>query len=161
MYEVVPGLAIGPIALGMSRDEVRSKLGTPSYIEAAYRSWDIDFPDKDCFSQNCVQVRYDSYGKVEDIQVSAHESFLVTFDGVPVHDSSVETIAEAIGKKARLDMDEGEYPSVYFYPELGLSLWRESRDKVQFDTINIRKPEPKKKGEPDGTDNDRAAPGRV
>ncbi len=140
-YLVEPTIGIGPVRFGMGREEVRELLGSPNYVEAAHEKWGIQFPAKDCFFDSCIQIRYDLDEKVEDIQYSAHPSFSVVFDSIPVHDSDVDTIAKAIERSAKLNRGEREFPHVYSFPDIGLSLWREHLGKSKFDTINLRRPE--------------------
>ena len=84
-YKVIPHKSIGPVQLGMSRNEVREILGEPSYIEDAHVKWEINFPDKDCFFNNAFQISYDANLKAEFIEISAEPDYTVTFDGISVH----------------------------------------------------------------------------
>lgn len=138
-YAVNPGRSIGPILLGMPRAEVRAILGEPDYVEAAHERWGIEFPDKDCFFESCIQVRYLD-DMVDDIQLSRHSDFICTLSGIPVHDSTVEEIARVAEGISPRDQEEKEFPFIYSYPRIGLSFWREDTDKPHFDTVNLTKP---------------------
>ncbi len=142
-FEVIPGKSLGPISLAMTRDAVRAVLGTPSYVEAAYERWGISFPDKDCYSDAALQIRYSASGRVEDIQASSHDDFVVLFDGCDVHASTVEKIAAVVSCRGSLDRTTREFPHTYWYPSLGIALWRERSDSDRFDTINLTLPEKK------------------
>lgn len=142
-----PG-AIGDLTLGMSRDEVRRLLGEPEYSEAAHEKWGISFPEKDCFYENCLQIRYDAELRSEDIQFSASPRFVVTFDSVPVLESTAAEIARVIELKCPVDRREKEFPVIYSYPELGVSLWRAGKDDEHFATINLTMPWPRTDGGP-------------
>ena len=136
-FNVIPHEAIGPARLGMARDEVREVLGTPSHVENAHVWYDIPFPDKDCFFRNAFQVHYDADLKAEFIEASAEDAFVVTFDGVPVHESDPEDVLSAIKKHAEPDLTDPEYPLNQFFPALDLSLYREHSEEDRFDAIGI------------------------
>ena len=138
-YAVNPGVSIGPILLDRPREEVREILGEPDYVEAAHERWGIEFPDKDCFVESCIQVRYLD-NKVDDIQLSGHSDFICTLAGIPVHDSTVEEVASAAEGISPRDREAKEFPFTYSYPGIGLSFWREDADKHHFDTVNLTKP---------------------
>lgn len=57
-FKVMPCRSIGPIRLGMGRDEVRRILGEPSSVEVAHEKWGIPWPDRDFFFNNGFQVSY-------------------------------------------------------------------------------------------------------
>ena len=83
-FQVIPHRSIGPIQLGMGRDEVRRILGEPSSIEAANEKWGIQWPDRDFFFNNGFQVTYDSELKAVHIEAAAESAYIVTFDGIHV-----------------------------------------------------------------------------
>lgn len=138
-YAVIPGSSIGPIRLGMSKTEVRLVMGKPDYVEAAHEKWGIEFPDKDCFADSCIQVRYLD-GKADDLQFSSHPDYVCTLSGLAVHETTVEIISEVIEKISPCDREEEEFPHTYSYPGIGLSLWREDLEKLHFATLNLTHP---------------------
>ena len=147
-YAVLAPGAIGNLTLGMSRDEVRRLLGEPGYTEAAHEKWGLSFPEKDCFFKSCLQVRYDAELRSEDIQFSASHHFVVTFDSVPVLESTAAEIARVIETQCPVDRRGKAFPVIYSYPELGVSLWREGKDDEYFVTINLTEPWPRTDGSP-------------
>ena len=86
-FNVIPHRSIGPIKLGMTRQQVRELLGEPSAVQVAHEKWGIQFPDKDYFFNNAFQVSYDADLHAELIEAAADPAYRVTFDGIPVHDS--------------------------------------------------------------------------
>jgi hypothetical protein len=139
--------SIGPARLGMTRDEIRGVLGTPSRVEDARVQWDLQWPDKDYFFNNAFQVNYDADLKAEFIEVASEPDFIVTFDGVPVHDSSPEVLLGAINKHAKADLTDTEYPLNQYFPDIALTLFREHSDEDSFDAIGIGTEDFYKKGE--------------
>jgi hypothetical protein len=144
-FKVIPHQSIGPAWLGMTRDEIRGVLGTPSCVEEAHVKWDIQFSNKDCFFNNTSQVSYDTDLKAEFIEASSEPDFTVTFDNVPVHESPPEKVLMAIGKHAEPDVTDSEYPVNQFFPDLGLSLYREQSEEGHFDAIGISTRDDRKK----------------
>jgi len=142
-FKVIPHSSIGPIRLGMVRDEVRRILGEPSSVEAAHVKWDVHWPDRDFFFNNAFQVTYDSTLKAARIEASGDSSYTVTFDGVSVHDASPQEVIEAIGRHAAVDDQHREYPTNLWFPALDVNLYREHSDVDKFDTIGISVPKPK------------------
>ena len=139
-YPILLPLSIGGISLGMSQEEVWDLLGVPEESDDAHEKWGIQFQAKDHYLGSSIQIRYDEEMKIEDIQFSSHPSYVVTFDSVPLHESKIEKISEAISLKCPVDENWKEYPSSHTFPEIGISLWRESSDKHYFDTVNLTKP---------------------
>jgi hypothetical protein len=152
-FIVQPRRSIGPISIGMNRASVRDVLGMPSYVEAAYVRWGIQFRDKDCYFDSAFQIRYDQSGRVEDIQASSDDALVVSFDGCDVHRSEVEEVVSVVSRHSDFDRTEREFPHTYWFPKLGLALWRQKPDSRHFDTINITGPDEKEEGEPGATDN--------
>lgn len=140
-FKVIPLSSIGPITLGMTRDEVRQILGQPSSVEAAHEKWGIQWPDRDFFFNNGFQVTYDSEFKAVHIEACAESDYIVTFDGIPVHEAPPQEVIDAIGKHAEVDDQHREYPTNLWFPDLHLNLFREHGDEDKFDTIGISLPE--------------------
>jgi hypothetical protein len=140
-FNVIPHKSIGPVELGMSRQQVRALLGEPSAVQVAHEKWDIQFPDKDYFYNNAFQVSYDSDLNADFIEAAADPAYRVTFDGIPVHESEPSVVFDAISKHASVDREEREYPLNLWFPELHLNLYREHSEYDKFDTIGISKAE--------------------
>ncbi len=136
-FKVIPHKGIGPVDLGMTREQVRAVLGAPSHEDAAREKWGISFPAKDYVLNNAFQVSYDSEMNVEFIEAGSDPAFEVTIDGVPVHSSSPETVLAAIREHAEPDESDDEYPTNQLFPDLELSLFREHGERDRFDAIGI------------------------
>ena len=91
-YQVIPHNSIGPVRLGMSRDEIRSLMGKPSAVQEAHERWGIEFPDMDMFIDNAFQVEYDEAMNAVFIEVSKHDSYRIEFDGLDVHRDSLNDV---------------------------------------------------------------------
>lgn len=139
-YPITLPNRIGELELGMQQDRVWNLLGEPEQSDEPYERWGIQFQAKDHYFESCIQIRYDEEKKIEDIQFSSHPSFQVTFDSVDIHESKTEEISIVISKECPVDENWKEFPSVHSFPEIGISLWRQSRSKEHFDTVNLSKP---------------------
>lgn len=140
VFEVVPKVRLGPLRLGMTREDVRAILGVPEYSEAAYEQHGISFRDKDCYFDSCIQIRYDESHRVEDIQASAHPSFTVRIAGVSVLEVPPPDAASPFEALGPLNREDREFPSVYAFPSIGISFWRAVESSPVFDTINVTHP---------------------
>lgn len=134
---MIPHKSIGPVELGMTRQQVRVLLGEPSAVQVAHEEWGIQFPDKDYFHNNAFQVSYDSDMRAEFIEASADAAYRVTFDGVPVHEAEPSDVVAAISQHASVDVEEREYPVNLWFPDLRLNLYREHSENDKFNTIGI------------------------
>ncbi|MBI3272388.1 MAG: hypothetical protein HYZ53_25575 [Planctomycetes bacterium] len=129
--------SLGPVRLGASRDEIRRALGPPSHTQEPHEQWGIHFHAKDYFFDNALQVSYDDDQVAEFIEASHHDSFVVTFDGVPVHSSPAEEVLATIRRHAKPDEDDREYPCNQTFPALDLTIYREHREDAQIEAIGI------------------------
>ncbi len=137
---LIPHDSLGPVKLGSPRDEVRRVLGPPSHTEEPRERWGISFPAKDCFIDNALQVSYDEDQVAEFIEASRHDSFVVTFDGVPVHTSPAEEVLATIRRHATPDENDREYPCNQSFPTLDLTIYREHGEDDPIDAIGIGRP---------------------
>ena len=139
-FKVIPNKSIGPAQLGMSREQIRKVMGEPSAVQDAYEKWGIHFPNKDFFYKNAFQVSYDKEMKAEFIEVSAESDYVVTFDGLPIHESSPEIVISTISKYGEVDKTEKEYPINLWFPSLNINLYREHSADDKFDTVGVCTP---------------------
>ncbi len=113
IHEIRPHEGVGPINLGMTRDEVRTVLGAPTYSD----------PSKDFFCDSSLHAHYSSIGILELIVV-APGPFEATFLGVNLLKVDAENAVATVNAAAQLDTTDCEYPLSCTYPSLDLNLWR-------------------------------------
>lgn len=121
IYGVIPLKGIGPVLLGMSREEVRSVMGIPieSYRETCTRTL-IDVYHKGGF-----RVFYDEDDRVEYIELSSlDDSFTAVYKGKEVFQTKAEDLVDFISQDAPFDPEYPEPGCLYVFPQLELSLWR-------------------------------------
>ncbi|WP_134687566.1 hypothetical protein [Brevibacillus migulae] len=119
-FVVEPKKGIGPIHLGMSKEEVDNCLA--EYDTKYYDS----FRDKNFF-KNTYKVEYDSEGKVIFIEVSSYEGngkFSCTIMNMDIFETKVDDLVESIDKISPYDRNDWELGYTYHFPELQLCFWR-------------------------------------
>ncbi len=112
-YEVVPGVGIGPLQLGMSRKDVFAALGKRGVAGKP--------PDE--FFQNCLQVEYKK-GKVVFIQVSCDAPFNTHYKKKDIFGTKASQLLKQLGKDG--EVVEDEPGCSYQFPSLNIVLWREA-----------------------------------
>jgi hypothetical protein len=132
MYKVIPLKAIGPILLGMSREESRSAMGIqPDTFRKADSATLTDAYDHQGF-----HVYFDKDERVEYIEVFPSR-MPAMYKGVSVFETKADDLVAVISKDAQYDKDDPELGFSYVFPELELSLWRsmipESEDDSEYE----------------------------
>lgn len=139
-FKVIPHQSIGPIHLGMLRDNVRQIFGSPNSVEQAHVKWGIHWPDRDFFFRNAFQVTYNSELEVTHIEVASEPDYVVTFAGINVHAANPREVIAALEKLAPVDNEFREYPVNLWFPDLDLNLFRSQTNDGNFETIGISIP---------------------
>jgi len=117
---IEPGIGIGDIKLGMSKYEFEE------CIEAYTVKYQNKAHDPDYFNY-VFRVEYDTSGKIIFIEIPSGmitTEFNCVFSGINVFNIKAEELVETIDRIAEYDRDQSELGYTYFFPELGLSLWR-------------------------------------
>ncbi|MBY0054662.1 hypothetical protein P4U99_25925 [Brevibacillus agri] len=115
---IEPGEGIGLIKFGMSKDEVEKCI--QSYTEKYQKEYHIQDYFKGFF-----MLEYDSEGKVDFIEIPEvlKETFNCLLMGIDVFNTKAEDLVEKIDEIAEYDRNQSD-GYTYFFPSLGLSLWR-------------------------------------
>ena len=129
--------AIGPVELGMTREEVRSFLGEPCSTSEAHEKWGIRFPDKDCFIDNAFQVEYSPAGCACFIETSMHESYRVEFSSLDVHRDDASLVISSLEAVGQPNREDREYPCNQVFPSIGVSIYREHSEEDNIDAFGI------------------------
>ena len=139
-YNVQPLVGIGPVRLGMSRDEVHFAMHAR---ETPFRKGATVTPLTDAFHQSAFQVFYARHAPiVEYIELSRDADFRVLYRGLDVFATLADEIAAFIARDASYNREGREFPYSYIFHELQLSLWRPVLPKDDesgrfFSTIGI------------------------
>jgi hypothetical protein len=133
-YEVIPGVGVGPVRLGMTRAQVRAGM---SQEPERFRKSPGDSYHVDAFHQAAFQVFYaGDEPRVEYIELSRGQEFNTVYRGVEVFSMSAQDLVAMVSRDARVDDSDPELDS-YIFPDLELSLWRPDEEDRGFSTIGI------------------------
>ena len=139
-YNVQPLVGIGPVRLGMSRDEVHYAMHA---APTPFRKDATVAPLTDAFHQSAFQVFYAGDPPiVEYIELSRDADFRALYGGLDVFATPADEIAAFISRHASYNQEGREFPYSYIFHELQLSLWRPVASKDDesgrfFSTIGI------------------------
>ncbi|MCM3472222.1 hypothetical protein [Brevibacillus borstelensis] len=115
---IEPG-AIGTIKLGMSKDEVEA------CIQEYARKYQKEYHVRNYF-KNVFRVEYDVNERVDFIEIpsSLKDEFNCLFYDIDVFNTKADDLVNHIDRISEYDRNHRELGYTYFFPELGLSLWR-------------------------------------
>ena len=141
-YEVIPRVGIGPVSLGMTREEVRRVM--PGPCESFRKGLNAQH-ETDAFHKNGFQVFYGGdLPVVEYIELFRESGFRVVYRGVDVFATPAADVVAHVSDDAPFDAAHWELGFSYIFPDLDLSLWRpvvpESPDGPEgreFSTVGI------------------------
>ncbi|MBB6049026.1 hypothetical protein [Armatimonas rosea] len=122
VFDIVPQKGIGPVRLGMSREESRVALaeyGAP----LSYQRSD-DEPASDFYGALCLRVDFDTNGKAAFLEASPVVGNPFLLHNVDIFATPMDDLAEAIAAYTPIDEDDPEYGYTYHFPSWGLTLWR-------------------------------------
>ena len=114
-FDVVPHEGIGPVKLGMTRDEVDAALGEPGNGFT---------PDEQYWRSSAVHVCFDGNGRAEFIEVSAVEALQARLNDVPILEIDAEETLALLTALAPVNPDDRELGYTYEFPDLELAVWR-------------------------------------
>jgi hypothetical protein len=137
IFRVIPGLGVGPICFGFSREEVKQTLATEPIAVLPRGS---EGHEKQAFYYNAsFTLEYsDNNSTVEWIGVSRNDQFMVTYKDIDLFGTEAEVLISLISKEASFDKNDPLLGYSYIFPELGLAFWRPSTpEKFGGDEENV------------------------
>jgi hypothetical protein len=116
---IEPGVGVGTIKLGMSREEV--DLCIQAYTNAHQKL----YYDNEYFHY-AFKIEYDQNERASFIEVASHvkEEFNCLVNGIDVFNTKAEELVKAFDKISPYERDHADLGWTYFYPKLGITLWR-------------------------------------
>jgi hypothetical protein len=141
-FDVLPGEGVGPVRLGMHRDEVRRAM--PEAPKSFWK-WGAESGgyETDAYHRSGFQVYYKGdVPRVEFIELSRECGFDAIYRGRDVFDTEAEDLVEFIAQDAPFDDRHQELGYSFIFPRLELSLWRPVLPEVDpkgrfFSTIGV------------------------
>jgi hypothetical protein len=118
--DVVAGVGVGPVRLGMTRAEVHAALGPPPRtLEPA-----PDEPPAEAWSEDTLRVHYTASGTVERIELELGATPRVLLEGQEVSTTRVSALVKHLYARAHYDPNDPELGYRFHFPRLGLTLRR-------------------------------------
>ena len=147
-YNIEPHKGIGPIKIGMTREQSRKAIGLKP---KPFRKSASDKIPTDAYYQNSLQVFFDDNKHVEYIEVSGPGPIRVLYKGIDFFSLKADEAIALISKDAPYDPNDPELGYSYVFPALELSIWRpvlpdpeDDEDNTStdqgFSTIGIGRP---------------------
>jgi len=137
-WELRPHEGVGPLELGMTRDDCRAAFEGrfEEYVKGP-----SDDRTTDIFA-GAVHVYYDEQDRAEYIEISRGSGVSPTFGGVALLDVEPATAVAAVERAGPYDPDDPELGYSYTFTTLDLSLWRPVTDESEpegrtFATVGI------------------------
>lgn len=116
---IIESGAIGMIRLGMSRDDVEA------CIQVYARKYHKEYHIRNYF-KSAFKIEYDTNETVDFIEISSSlkEEFNCLFYNIDVFNTKADDLVNLIDRISAYDRNHSELGYTYFFPDLGLSLWR-------------------------------------
>ena len=142
IYEAVPHVGVGPVKLGMTREEVHRVM--PGPCKSFPKGLNPEH-ETDAFHDGAFHVFYGGNGpNVEYIELFREAGFRLLYRGLDVFAMPTgQTVAHVSGD-APFDPTDPELGYSYIFPDLDLSLWRpvlpespEDPEGREFSTIGV------------------------
>ncbi len=141
-YVIVPLAGVGPVQLGMARDEARRVMPTPA---KPFRKTPLSEHETDAFHQSAFQVFYRGPSPaVEFIELSRCPDLQVRFHDLSVFDTPADELLSVLADFHPFTCDATDGPCSVIFPDIETSLWRpyapdspEDEDGRYFSTIGI------------------------
>ena len=131
-YTVQPFVGVGPVLLGMSRDEVRRAMPEPA---KPFRKGRTSQHETDAFHQNAFQVFYGGdQPTVEYIELSRGSVVRALYRDLDVFATPADEVVAHISRDSEFDGSDPEIPYSYLFRGLQLSLWRPTIPESDTDT---------------------------
>lgn len=124
-FKINPNKGIGPVKLGMSREEVKEALGIDN-CSSSNRELDYYF-------NNSFQIEFEE-NRANFIGVSYHPSYIITYEGVNVFDTEAKKLFELIASN---ESEKHEFNSSgYLFSNQIVTLWDadEQYDRIGSET---------------------------
>ena len=144
-YEIVPHVGVGPVRLGMSREDVRRVMPAP--CESFLKTPD-DAYETDAFHDSGFQVFYSGDSPaVAFIELSRDSGFTATYRGLDVFATQADQLVAHVALDGPFDRNNPELGYSFVFPHLDLSVWRpivpespEDAEGHEFATIGVGVP---------------------
>lgn len=121
-FEIEPNVGVGPIKLGMPKNEVINLLGKPEF----------ENNDRTAYLSGFM-IDFDESNHVEFIELSKSDLFEASYKGINLHNVTALQAVEHVCKFDSYDTSDPELGYSYIFKELQLSLWRNTLPEKDLD----------------------------
>lgn len=134
---IEPGLGIGTIKFGMSKNEV----------DTCIRAYGNRYTPHDItYFEDLFRVSYDENDQVYQVEIvsSLRDDFNCLFRDIDVFNTKVKEFVVKVDQISKYDRNEPELGSVYDFPGVGLYCWRSmirDEEDLEMDWIKELNPE--------------------
>lgn len=135
-YEIIPGVGVGPIHLGMTRADVTAALEASGTSFRSFQRWP-NTPDIIAIEGSAFQVFFDADDRVESIELSgtpngdrvsgSEPRLIASIEGVDVFRTTAVDVVSRVVLRAPFSTEDDEYPATYSFPSIGVTFWRSSK----------------------------------
>jgi hypothetical protein len=122
-FQIQPGIGVGPVKLGMTRQEVHDALGKPD--------WSRD--EREGFLGGFF-VDFDQSGRVEFIELAKSKQFKALFEHKCLHEVPADDAILFVSKFDKFDETNRELGHTYIFLKLQMSLWRGTMPEDEDDS---------------------------
>ena len=143
-FDVIPLVGVGPVLLGMRREEVRAAMRAPP---KEFRKSSGSVHTTDAFHSSAFQVFYSGVVPVvEFIELSRGSEIEAVFNGIELFTTPADELVSKISLRTAFDPSDPELGYSYVFPELQLAFWRphvpddDELDGHFFSTVGIGVP---------------------
>ena len=125
-FEIIPGIGIGPIKFGFTKEQVNRALGMEPVNELLRSSKNNDergfyYPD------GILMVSYsDKDSTIDFIEITNSAQIKLIYKGIDLFPIEMDNLAVLISKETPFDEDNQFSGYSYVFPALELALWREA-----------------------------------
>ncbi len=128
-FNIIPGISIGPIQIGMGTDKILELWGKPQSIHGNRWMYHDGF-----------FIDYDESRKVEFIETGKSKNYSIILDGLDLHKTKSDKVIELFSKLDDYDRNEPDLGFSYVFKKIQLSLWRGSVEMEFFESIGQASP---------------------
>ena len=112
-FDIKPGIGVGPVNLGMNRNEVLSVMGPAEFSNE----------ESDAFLSG-FRVDYDTNNKVKFIELAESNKYEALFNGRCLHHMPADEVVEYLSTLDSYNKDDPELGHSYTFRKLNMSIWR-------------------------------------
>ena len=150
VYKIRPGSGVGPVKIGMSRDDAKRAMETTGHKVESFVRWQ-NRPPVLAMQGEFLSGYFDRSDRVEAIEVMGPPSdaqslgdeppFAARYGDVDVFRTRASTLADLVSRDAEPDTTAEDHGVAFTFPTIGIALWREGAEGTPFfETVSVFEP---------------------